>query len=182
MNSKTNKPHIISVVGLSGTGKTTLLERLIPELTRRGFRVGTVKHHRHRFEMDRPGKDSWRHKHAGASVTIVSSPYHIGMIMDVDHDHRPDELAPLLCSVDIVLTEGYKQDHNPKIEVFRPKAGGGEPILKGDAHLVALVSDAKVDLDVPKFSTDDIEALADFLIDNFNLTPTALTQHLEAAS
>jgi molybdopterin-guanine dinucleotide biosynthesis protein B len=161
MRSRTNKPPIISVAGLSGTGKTTLLERLIPELTRRGFRVGTVKHHRHRFEMDRPGKDSWRHKHAGASVAVVSSPYHIGMIMDVDHDHRPDELAPLLCSVE---------------------AGGGEPILKGDAHLVALVSDAKVDLDVPKFSTDDIEALADFLIDNFNLSATALTQHLEAAS
>ena len=180
--SRKNTPPIISVVGLSGSGKTTLLEKLIPEFTRRGFRVGTVKHHRHRFEMDQPGKDSWRHKHAGAAVAIVSSPYRIGMITDVDHDHRPEELAPLLCGVDIILTEGYKQDHNPKIEVIRPEAGGGEPILRGDVHLVALVSDAKVDLDVPKFSTDDIEALADFVIDNFNLTPTALNQQLEAAS
>lgn len=178
MNSRTNKPPIVSVVGLSGTGKTTLLEKLIPELARRGYRVGTVKHHRHRFEMDRPGKDSWRHKQAGASVAVVSSPYNIGMITDVDHDHRPEELAPFLCSVDIILTEGYKQGHNPKIEVFGPKAGGGEPILKGDALLVALVSDANVELDVPKFSTDDIEALADFIIDNFNLTPNAFAQHL----
>ena len=160
--SKKNTPPIISIVGLSGTGKTNLLERLIPEFTRRGFRVGTVKHHRHRFEMDQPGKDSWRHKHAGAAVAIISSPYRIGMIKDVDHDHRPEELAPFFCGVDIILTEGYKQDHNPKIEVFRPKADDGEPILRDDVHLVALVSDAKVDLDVPKFSTDDIEALADF--------------------
>ena len=180
--SKKNTPPIISIVGLSGTGKTNLLERLIPEFTRRGFRVGTVKHHRHRFEMDQPGKDSWRHKHAGAAVAIISSPYRIGMIKDVDHDHRPEELAPFFCGVDIILTEGYKQDHNPKIEVFRPKADGGEPILRDDVHLVALVSDAKVDLDVPKFSTDDIEALADFVIDNFNLTPPALNQQLEAAS
>jgi len=180
--SKKNTPPIISIVGLSGTGKTNLLERLIPEFTRRGFRVGTVKHHRHRFEMDQPGKDSWRHKHAGAAVAIISSPYRIGMIKDVDHDHRPEELAPFFCGVDIILTEGYKQDHNPKIEVFRPKADDGEPILRDDVHLVALVSDAKVDLDVPKFSTDDIEALADFVIDNFNLTPPALNQQLEAAS
>ena len=180
--SKKNTPPIISIVGLSGTGKTNLLERLIPEFTRRGFRVGTVKHHRHRFEMDQPGKDSWRHKHAGAALAIISSPYRIGMIKDVDHDHRPEELAPFFCGVDIILTEGYKQDHNPKIEVFRPKADGGEPILRDDVHLVALVSDAKVDLDVPKFSTDDIEALADFVIDNFNLTPPALNQQLEAAS
>ena len=180
--SKKNTPPIISIVGLSGTGKTNLLERLIPEFTRRGFRVGTVKHHRHRFEMDQPGKDSWRHKHAGAALAIISSPYRIGMIKDVDHDHRPEELAPFFCGVDIILTEGYKQDHNPKIEVFRPKADDGEPILRDDVHLVALVSDAKVDLDVPKFSTDDIEALADFVIDNFNLTPPALNQQLEAAS
>jgi molybdopterin-guanine dinucleotide biosynthesis protein B len=181
MYSKENKLPIISIVGLSGAGKTTLLEKLIPELKQRGFRVGTVKHHRHRFEMDRPGKDSWRHKQAGASVTIVSSPHQIGVVMDVDHDHHPDELASLLRNVDIILTEGYKGSQNPKIEVFRPKAHD-VPVCKDDAHLVALVSDVQVDVEVPQFSIDDIEGLANFLINSFNLIPTGLAQHREAAS
>ena len=181
MHRKENKLPIISVIGPSGAGKTTLLEKLIPELTRRGFRVGTVKHHRNRFEMDRPGKDSWRHKQAGAVVTVVSSPHKIGVVMDADHDHHPDELAPLLCNVDIILTEGYKRGHNPKIEVFRPK-GHDVPLLTGDAHLIALVSDVQVDLEVPQFSTDDIGGLADFLINSFNLIPAGLAQHREAVS
>ncbi|UCF95758.1 MAG: molybdopterin-guanine dinucleotide biosynthesis protein B, partial [Desulfobacterales bacterium] len=75
-------PPIVSTVGYSGSGKTTLLEKLIAELKQRGFRVGTIKHDVHGFEMDRPGKDSWRHKQAGASVTVISSPYQIGMVKD----------------------------------------------------------------------------------------------------
>lgn len=170
MNSKKNKTPILTVVGLSGVGKTTLIEKLIPEFIQRGFRVGTVKHHKHRFEMDRPGKDSWRHKQAGAAATIVSSPHQIGMVMDVDHDHRPEELASLVCNVDIILAEGYKKENNFKIEIFRPTAHG-ELLCKDDAHLVAVVSDVKVDFEVPKFSLDDVEALANFLIDYFNLNP-----------
>ena len=181
MASKKSKPPIIAVVGSSGAGKTTLLERLIPELRRRGFRVGTIKHRAQSFEMDRPGKDSWRLKNAGAAVSIVSSPYQIGMVMDVDHDHQPDELAPLLRNIDIILTEGYKRGQNPKIEVFRPEVHM-VPLCKDDKHLLALVSDTQVDVEVPRFSTDDVEGLADFLINNFKLIPTISTQHLEAAS
>ncbi len=169
MNAAT-EPAIISVVGSSGAGKTTLLEKLIPELIRRGLRVGTIKHDVHGFEMDRPGKDSWRHKQAGAAISIISSPYQIGMVMDVDHDNHLDELSPLLSGVDIILTEGYKGQEKTKLEVFRPEAHS-EPLCKDDAHLIALISDAPVDLGVPRFSPDDREGLADFLISHFNLVP-----------
>jgi molybdopterin-guanine dinucleotide biosynthesis protein B len=181
MRNKKNKPPVVSVVGTSGVGKTCLLEKLIPELNRRGFKVGTIKHHMHRFEMDKPGKDTWRHMQAGAAGTIISSPNRIGMLMNVDHDHSPDELVSFFSSVDIILTEGYKRGNLPKIEVFR---GGlhAAPLCEGDAHLLALVSDTPVDLDIPQFSMREVEGLADLVIDTFNLVPTALKGHVEAAS
>jgi len=175
------EPPIISIVGSSGSGKTTLLEKLIPELTRRFIRVGTIKHHLHDFDMDKPGKDSWRHKQAGAAVSIISTPSRIGMSMDVDHDLKPQELAPLLDGVDIILTEGYKRENNAKLEVFRPEIHE-KPLLKGDAHLIALISDAPVDIGVPRFLTDDIEGLADFLIKRFHLVKAFTATKREAVS
>ena len=172
---------IINIVGFSGAGKTSLLEKLIPEFTRRGFRVGTIKHDVHGFEIDQPGKDSWRHKQAGASTTIISSSRKVGIIMDVDHDHHPDELASLLSNVDIILAEGYKQVDKPKLEVFRPGVHK-EPLLKDDENLVALISDMAVNLDVPQFSMNDIEGLTDFLITYFGLIPAVPIQQQEAAT
>lgn len=168
MSTANNIPPIISVVGTSGSGKTTFLEKLIPEFTRRGLKVGTVKHHPHKIELDRQGKDSWRHKQAGASIALLSSPSHIGMVMDVDHDHQPDELTKLLSGVDIILIEGYKNSDTPKLEVFRPEISS-QPILKDDKNLLAMVSDTPFDPDLPRFSTDDVEGLADFLIERFEL-------------
>ena len=163
-------PPMVSIVGFSGAGKTTLLEKLIHELAGRGCRVGTVKHDVHGFEMDTPGKDSWRHKQAGAVTTIISSPRRIGMVMDVDHDHDPDELKRFFHNVDIVITEGYKQGDKPKIEIFR--AGlRNEPLCKDDGHLIGLVTDSKVAIGVPRFSLDDVQGLTDFLIGRFGLTP-----------
>jgi molybdopterin-guanine dinucleotide biosynthesis adapter protein len=165
-------PALVSIVGFSGSGKTTLLEKLIAELAARGTRVGTIKHDVHGFEMDKPGKDSWRHKQAGAVTTIISSPYQIGVVMDVDHDHDPNELKQFFGNVDIVFTEGYKQGDKPKVEIFR--AGlRDEPLCKDDDHLIGLVTDTEVDLGVPRFSLDDIKGLADFLIDSFDLAPGA---------
>jgi len=161
-------PPIVSIVGFSGSGKTTLLEKLIRELSGRGCRVGTVKHDVHGFDMDRPGKDSWRHKQAGAVGVIISSPRRIGMIMDVDHDHHPDELKSFFSPVDIILTEGYKQGNKPKIEIFR--AGlRDEPLCREDPHLIAIVTDANMDIGVPRFSLEGISDLADFLIRRFKL-------------
>ena len=163
---------VITVIGKSKSGKTTLIEGLIHEFKRRGYRVGTVKHHSHAgFDIDKPGKDSWRHKKAGAAVSIISSPYQIGMVRDVDHDHNPEELSPFLPDLDIILTEGYKQKGKVKLEVFRPEVNK-EPLCRGDELLIAVVSDTSINLGVPQFPTKDIKGLADFLITRFDLTTT----------
>jgi molybdopterin-guanine dinucleotide biosynthesis protein B len=159
--SKSRTP-LIAVVGRSGAGKTTLLEKLIRELKQRGFRIGTVKHDVHGFDMDKPGKDTWRHKKAGAVMTLISSPYQIGMVKDVDHDHGLDELLPLFKDVDLILVEGYKRSTKPKIEIFRPEVHD-EPLCRADDQLIALVSDMALDLGVPRFSLDDTSGLAEFL-------------------
>lgn len=164
------RPALVSIVGFSRSGKTTLLEKLIHDLAARGYRVGTIKHDVHGFEMDKPGKDSWRHKQAGAVTTIVSSPYQIGMVMDVDHDHRPDDLKRFFRDVDIVFMEGYKQGDKPKVEIFR-RGLRKEPLCKNDDHLIALVTDTGVDLGVPRFLLHDVKGLADFLISRFDLVP-----------
>ncbi len=179
MNTVTHPP-IVSIVGPSGVGKTTLLEKLIPELVGRGYRVGTVKHDVHGFEIDQPGKDSYRHKHAGAQVAIISSPKQIGIVMNVDHDYHLDELERFLSHMDIVLTEGYKRQGKPKVEVFRPEVHG-EILCKADDQLLALVSNVEVDSWVPRFSLDDAKGLADFLISHFGLVPYLNPMHRQSA-
>ncbi len=161
---------MVSVVGNSGSGKTTILEKLIPEIKRRGFKVGTIKHDVHGFDMDKPGKDSWRHKQAGASTTIISSPYQIGMVRDVNRDHDPEELLPLFSNVDIVLAEGFKKGKKPKMEIFRSEISK-KLLCKGDENLIALISDENVDIGVPRFSTKDITKVAEFLVKHFDLIP-----------
>jgi molybdopterin-guanine dinucleotide biosynthesis protein B len=168
ISKKKTFPPFVSVVGNSGSGKTTFLEKLIPELVGRGLKVGTIKHDVHGFEMDKPGKDSWRHKHAGSSATVISSPYQIGMVMDVEHDHKPDELLLLFNGMDIILAEGYKRGDHPKIEIFRTEIIK-EPLCKNDKFLLALVTDSDVDFDVPIFSSGATKAVADFLIKHFHL-------------
>jgi molybdopterin-guanine dinucleotide biosynthesis adapter protein len=159
---------IISIVGRSGAGKTTLMEKLIPELRKRGLKVATIKHDVHGFEMDHPGKDSWRHKEAGSNIAMISSPDRIGMVMDVDHDYTLDELGRLISGMDIILSEGYKRGDKPKVEIYRP-AGEVKPLCADDHHLIAVITNAKVEMEIPLFSLDDISGLADFLITRFHL-------------
>jgi molybdopterin-guanine dinucleotide biosynthesis protein B len=158
----------LSIVGFSGSGKTTLMECLVGELTRRGLRIGTIKHDSHGFEMDQPGKDSWRHKHAGAVVSMIASPHQIGMVQDVDRDHHLEELVDMLPDVDLALAEGFKRDVHPKIEVHRP-AANPEPACKDDPHLLAVVSDAAPEWGVPCFGLDELCTLADFIEKHFSL-------------
>lgn len=161
-------PPIVAIVGKSGSGKTTLMEKLIPELKRMGLRVGTIKHDVHGFEIDYPGKDSWRHKQAGSEITVISSPQRIGIVMDADHDHTLNELSPFLSGVDIILSEGYKREDKPKVEIFRREVHA-LPLCVDDGNLIALMTDADVDLGVPRFATDDISGLAEFLVKHFKL-------------
>jgi len=157
-------PPVLCIVGFSGSGKTTVTVGLVEALRRRGLRVGTIKHDVHGFEMDQPGKDSWRHKQAGAATTIVSSPNQIGMVMDVDHDHQPLELLALMQGMDIVLVEGFKRADLPKIEVFRQETGK-PAACRGDRHLIAVVSEAQLNWGVPMYLPDDTEGLCIFILE-----------------
>jgi molybdopterin-guanine dinucleotide biosynthesis protein B len=156
-------PPIVSIVGKSDAGKTTLLVKLVRELRARGYRVGTVKHDPHGFDIDHEGKDSWRHKQAGACTVALSSPKKLALIKDVDSEETLDSLASkYFKDVNIILTEGYKKEDKPKIQVFRSQVHE-TPLWKEDEHLLALVSDTSLELGVPRFELDDIEGLADFL-------------------
>jgi molybdopterin-guanine dinucleotide biosynthesis protein B len=146
------------------------MEKLITELKTKGFKVGTIKHDVHGFEMDKPGKDSWRHKKAGADVSVISSPRKIGVVMDVDFDHDPEEIISFFPGIDIVMTEGYKRGDKPKLEVFRPEVHD-TPVCKDDDTLVALISDYSIELGVPRFSLNDIDGITSFLIKYFDLHP-----------
>lgn len=157
-------PPIISFVGRPGSGKTTLLERLIPQLVARGCRVGVIKHHVHAFTMDQPGKDTWRLKKAGAQAVALSSPTGLGIIRDVDVDSDLPELgARYFFDMDLLLTEGYKRQDQPKVEVFR-RAVHERPLGDELTNLVAMVTDVALPCAVPQFGFDALADLVDFLV------------------
>lgn len=159
---------LVIIAGWSGSGKTTLVEKLIPELKSKGLVTGTIKHHHSNLEFDKPGKDSWRHRKAGAVKTIVSSPGSVGMVVDVDHDPDIDELLPSMTGVDFIIVEGYKDENKPKIEIFRSSIHK-KPRFLDDPNLIALASDVEMEANVPVFSLDDAGKLAGFIVEYFNL-------------
>ena len=159
-----SKPKLVLIVGRSDAGKTTLIEKLVPSLKSLGLRVGTIKHDVHGFDIDHPGKDSWRHKQAGSEATLISSPAKLALVMDTDHDHNLDELTPYFNGLDLILTEGYKRETKPKVEIFRPEVYD-TPLCVDDPDLIAIMTDADVDLGVPKFKLDDVSGLARFIFD-----------------
>src|SRR4030067_2293805 len=139
---------IISIVGKSDSGKTTLIEKLVPELTRRGYRIATVKHDVDGFEVDQEGKDSWRHKRAGAHTVMISSPQKIALIRDVEKDLTLEEIREkFIQDVDLILSEGYKKDVQPKVEVFR-KGKYKELLCTKEDNLIAVISDQAFDMGV----------------------------------
>ena len=158
---------IISIVGKSDSGKTTLIEKLVPELTRRGHRVATVKHDVHGFEVDREGKDSWRHKKAGAHTVVISSPEKVALIRDVERDLSLGEIRDkLIRDVDLILSEGYKRDVQPKIEIFR-KEKHQELLCAKEDNLIAIVTDQTFNIGVPCFDLEDMKGLSSFIEKEF---------------
>lgn len=157
-------PPVIAVVGASNSGKTTLIERLIPLFARRGLRVGTLKHDAHRFEMDHPGKDTWRHREAGAEGVLIANASQLALIRSIDALPDPRELiARYLGDMDLVIVEGYKRFGFPQIEVVR--AANSQTPLCPPERLCGIVSDLALDFPgVPRFGLDAIEAIADHLL------------------
>lgn len=169
-------PPVVTVVARSGTGKTTLLEKLIRELKTRGYRVAAIKHDAHSFDIDHEGKDSWRLTRAGADTMLITSRHQTAMVRQ-----NPDGAEPSLAAcvatycrdVDIVLTEGFRRSEVPKIEVHR-KACGNPLLCRGETNdptLIAVASDTRLELDVPCFDLDDPAAIADFLAERFLRRP-----------
>lgn len=159
-------PRILGIAGWSGSGKTTLLARLIPELAGRGLRIATLKHAHHEFDVDVPGKDSWRHRQAGATQVIVASARRWVSLHELRGAAEPT-LAQLLRQVqgcDLVLVEGYKHSPHPKLEVYR--AGLGKPALHPqDPAVLAVASDAPLPTAQPPcVPLDDIVAVADCVL------------------
>jgi molybdopterin-guanine dinucleotide biosynthesis protein B len=159
--------EIFGIAGWSGSGKTTLLVRLIPELTARGLRVSTIKHAHHGFDFDKPGKDSYEHRIAGATEVMVTSESRWALMRELRDEAEPTvaDCAAHMADVDLLLVEGFKHENHKKIEVSR--AATGKPLLQpDDPHIVAVVSDVTPPQEqVPVFHIDDVPAVADFILD-----------------
>lgn len=164
---------ILSIVGKSGSGKTTLLEKLIAELKRRGYRVATIKHHAHPgFEIDQPGKDTWRHAQAGSDHVVIAAPDKIASIRRLEHELTLDEIAATIIDVDIILTDGFKRAGKPALEVAR--AENGMDLVSERDKLVAVATDGQLAVAVPQFGLDDIARIVDWVVMKFGIALMAM--------
>ena len=164
--------RVYGVVGWKNAGKTGLMERLVAEITARGHSVSTVKHAHHVFDVDQPGKDSYRHREAGARQVVLASRKRIALMHELRDEDEPTlaELLAQLAPVDLVLVEGYKRDTHPKIEAFRHETGNAL-IAPDDPTIQAVASDTPLEVDRPVFDLDDTALIADFILDQVGLRP-----------
>jgi molybdopterin-guanine dinucleotide biosynthesis protein B len=157
--------RVFGFTGRSGAGKTTLIERLLPVLIDRGLTVSTMKHAHHGFDMDRPGKDTWRHREAGAQEVMVVSGERWALLAEHREPGEPDvdRLIERMTPVDLLLIEGFRAHSHPKIEVFRPTLGH-DLLWRPNSDIVAVASDEPIaGLGVPVLNLDDVAAVADFV-------------------
>jgi molybdopterin-guanine dinucleotide biosynthesis protein B len=161
---------IFGIAGWSGSGKTTLLEKLIPQFTARGLKVSVIKHAHHGFDIDRPGKDSYRHREAGASEVLLSCNDRWALMHERrdESDITLDELLTRLAPCDLVLIEGFKQEPVPKLEVYRPE-NGKPPLFPGRSDIVAVASDVALATSLPRLSLEDVAGIADFVMNTLDL-------------
>ena len=162
--------RIYGVTGYKNAGKTGLMERLVTEITGRGFTVSTLKHAHHSFDVDHPGKDSYRHRQAGAHQVLLSSRARRALMTELrDSDELPlSDLLQRLDPVDLILVEGYKRDNHPKIEAYRSE--NNHPLIaKDDPTIRAVASDCALDVTQPLFDLNDTKAIADFILSEVGL-------------
>jgi molybdopterin-guanine dinucleotide biosynthesis protein B len=160
---------ILGLAGWSGAGKTTLIVKLIPELVGRGLKVSTIKHAHHAFDVDKPGKDSYRHREAGATEVLVASAHRWALMHELREEEEPSaaDLMRHMTPVDLLLIEGFKRELHDKLEIFRRDLG--KPLLSAeDPSFVAILSDGPVpEIALPVIDLNDIGTIADFIIDRY---------------
>jgi molybdopterin-guanine dinucleotide biosynthesis adapter protein len=161
---------IIGIAGYSGSGKTTLIEKLVPILVGEGLRVSLVKHAHHEFDVDQPGKDSWRHRQAGCSEVLVSSSKRWALMHELRSSPESSlgDLLARLSPCDVVIVEGFKSAAIPKIEVHRRVIDAPQLHLD-DEHVIAIATDEALESKVPQFGLDDVQAIARFIIAHLGL-------------
>ena len=159
---------LIGFAGYSSSGKTTLIEQLIPRFTRRGLRVSVIKHAHHDFDIDLPGKDSYRHRAAGASEVVVTSDTRWVLMHELRGEAEPglSQQLELLAPCDLILVEGYKRAAIPKLEIHRK---GHELVHPGDPNIVAVASDEQLATTLPLLDLNDHDAIADFIVKSAGL-------------
>ena len=153
---------LVTIIGKSGSGKTTLLEKLVAELKRRSYKLATIKHHSHRgFDIDKPGKDSWRFAQAGSDHVIIAAPDKIASYRKIERELSLDEIAAGITDVDLILVEGYKQAEKPALEIVR--ASNSRELIGSREQRFAVAADFQLDLGVPQFGLDDVQGIANLI-------------------
>jgi len=163
--------RVFGITGWKNSGKTTLTERLVAELTARGWRISTVKHAHHHFDIDKEGTDSFRHRVAGASEVAIVSGNRWALMHELRDEQEPslDTILDRLAPCDLVLVEGYKREPHTKIEARRMGAKNREPLSDGDPNIVAIAADHAAESHLPVFDLDDVAAIADFVVERMGL-------------
>ncbi len=161
--------NILGFAGFSGSGKTTLLEKVIPLLKQRGLSISVIKHAHHNFDIDRPGKDSFRHREAGAHEVLIVSGHRWALMHELRDEPEPtlEELSARLSPCDLVLVEGYKFSSIPKLEVHRT-ATGHAPLYPNDPQIIAVVTDSKENRPIPTLDIDAPQQVADHILNYFS--------------
>ena len=168
---------VFGIAGYSGSGKTTLMENLIPQFVMEGLKVSVIKHAHHNFDVDRPGKDSYRHREAGASEVLVTSDKRWVLMHEARGEEEPtlEHLLTRFSDCDLVLVEGFKTEPIPKLEVHRV-ANAKPPLYPQDKNVIAIACDEPVATRLPQFNLNDAEGIAHFIIQHLNLLPVPAKQ------
>ena len=161
---------VFGFAGWSGSGKTTLIEQLIPRFVLQGMSVSLIKHAHHQFDIDRPGKDSYRHRHAGCTEVMVTSDVRWALMHELrgKSEHTLEQQIERMAPVDLLLVEGWKSQPLPKLEVYR-EANGKPLLFPGDGHIVAIASDVPVETKLPRFEIGDYDGIAQHVLESTGL-------------